>query len=192
MYPARESGMRRHGIWFALAALAVGGWFLLRAPRFDSADAQPVPAKKIDADAEIALLKAKEADQAHAMSDVSAHFSNLWFAGQKKNWPLADFYLGETKSHLRWAVRIRPIRQDADKRDIKLADILASIENAPMKDLHAAIEAKDLAKFEKGYRDTIEGCTACHKATGKPFLRPGIPTRPAETVLQFDPPEDGK
>jgi hypothetical protein len=185
--------MRRYGTWFALAALAIGGTLMLRSVQIARVDAQTVAATKLDAEAEIALLKAKEADQAHAMADVSAHFSNLWFAGQKKNWPLADFYLGETKSHLRWAVRIRPIRQDADKRDIKLADILASIENAPMKEIQAAIVAKDLTKLEKAYRDTLEGCYACHKATGKAFLRPGIPTRPAETVIQFDPPaEDGK
>jgi hypothetical protein len=184
--------MRRHGPWIALT-LAIGGWFVLRTAQFDRANAQVAQAKKLDADAEIALLKSKEADQAHAMADVSAHFSNLWFAGQKKNWPLADFYLGETKSHLHWAVRIRPLRQDAEKRDIKLADILTSIENTTFKDLHAAIAAKDGTRFEKAYRATIEGCTACHKATGKPYLRPGIPTRPAETVLQFDPPaEEGK
>ena len=185
--------MRRYGSWFALAALAIGGFVVLRNTQIARVDAQTAAAKKLDADAEIALLKAKEADQAHAMADVSTHFSNLWFAGQKKNWPLADFYLGETKSHLHWAVRIRPLRQDADKRDIKLVDILAAIENAPMKDLHTAIVAKDATRFEKAYRETIEGCYACHKAPGKPYLRPGIPTRPAETVLQFDPPaEDGK
>ena len=38
------------------------------------------------------------------MADVGDHFTNLWFAGKAENWPLADFYLGETKSHLRWAV----------------------------------------------------------------------------------------
>jgi hypothetical protein len=48
--------------------------------------------------------------QSHMMADVGDHFTNLWFAGRAQNWPLADFYLGETKSHLRWAVRRIPIR----------------------------------------------------------------------------------
>ena len=50
--------------------------------------------------------------QSHMMADVGDHFTNLWFAGRAENWPLADFYLGETKSHLRWAVRRIPIRKD--------------------------------------------------------------------------------
>src|SRR5437016_14585721 len=45
-------------------------------------------------------------DQAHAMADVGYHFSNLWFAADKQNWPLAAYSLGETRSHLKWAVRI--------------------------------------------------------------------------------------
>ncbi len=29
----------------------------------------------------------------------------------KQNWPLANYYLDETLSHLRWAVRIHPVRK---------------------------------------------------------------------------------
>ncbi len=35
--------------------------------------------------------------QSHAMIDVDYHFSNLWFAAQNANWPLAASYLNETK-----------------------------------------------------------------------------------------------
>ena len=59
-------------------------------------------------------------DQAHAMADVGYHFANLWFAADKQNWPLANYYLGETRSHLRWAVRIHPVRQTkAGEVDLK-------------------------------------------------------------------------
>src|SRR6266436_1689970 len=50
-------------------------------------------------------------DQAHAMADVGYHFANLWFAAEKQNWPLANYYLGETRSHLGWAVRIHRVRK---------------------------------------------------------------------------------
>jgi len=50
--------------------------------------------------AEIENLTRQIPDQAHAMSDVDYHFANLWFAGQQENWPLAEFYLNETRSHL--------------------------------------------------------------------------------------------
>jgi len=49
---------------------------------------------------EVNRLKGLLPDQSHAMKDVAYHFANLWFAGKAANWPLAEFYLGETKSHL--------------------------------------------------------------------------------------------
>jgi hypothetical protein len=60
---------------------------------------------------EIDALRALMPSQSHAMMDVDYQFSNLWFAGTNENWPLAQFYLNETRSHLRWAVRIRPVRR---------------------------------------------------------------------------------
>src|SRR5437867_13407589 len=59
---------------------------------------------------EIEGLKGMVPDQSHVMKDIAYHFSNLWFAGQARNWPLAGFYLSETRSHLRWAIRVRPVR----------------------------------------------------------------------------------
>jgi len=41
---------------------------------------------------EIETIKGKLPDQAHAMQDVGYHFSNLWFAGQRRHWELANFY----------------------------------------------------------------------------------------------------
>jgi hypothetical protein len=46
--------------------------------------------------AEVERLKGLVPDQSHAMKDVGYHFANLWFAAEKKNWPLADFYASET------------------------------------------------------------------------------------------------
>ena len=68
---------------------------------------------------EIESLKKLLPDQAHAMTGVGYHFSNLWFAGQAGNWPLAEFYFKETRSNLQWAVRIKPVRQDSAKQNIE-------------------------------------------------------------------------
>ena len=56
-------------------------------------------------------------DQSHIIADVGEHFTNLWLA---ENLPLADFYLSETKSHLRWAVRRIAIRKDNQGREVNL------------------------------------------------------------------------
>lgn len=136
---------------------------------------------------EIETIKGKLPDQAHAMQDVGYHFSNLWFAGQRQAWELANFYWLETRSHLHWAVRIIPVRKDNAGVEIKLADILEAMENGPLKDLSEAIAAKDPVAFERTYRSTLENCYACHKASDKPFIRLQVPTAPEATIISFDP-----
>ena len=80
---------------------------------------------------DVATLKEKAADQAHAMMDVDYHFTNLWFAGKAENWSLAEFYWNETRSHMHWAVRIIPVRKDNAGQEVKLLGILEAIENTP-------------------------------------------------------------
>jgi hypothetical protein len=148
----------------------------------------PLEIEKLQAD--VARLKDVVPDQAHAMTSVAYHFNNLWFAAKAENWPLAEFYWGETRSHLRWAVRIIPVRKDNAKRDVKLGDILQAVENTPLKQLQEAIQAKDRDKFVAAYKFTLEGCYSCHKASDKPYLRPQIPERRAEPTINFDPRAD--
>src|SRR5204862_1319850 len=101
--------------------------------------------------AEIEQLKGKVPDQSHAMKDVGYHFANLWFAGQKKNWPLAKFYLGETRSHLKWAVRIIPVRKTR-AGDLELKGILDAIDKTFLSEIDNSIENKNVEKFTGAYR----------------------------------------
>jgi hypothetical protein len=137
--------------------------------------------------ARVKALETLIPDQAHIMADVADHFTNLWFAGRSENWPLANFYLGEARSHLSWAVRRIPVRKDNAGHDVKLAEILQAFENGPLKPLKGAIDGKDRLAFESAYRQTLTGCYACHKASDKPYLRPRVPTEPASSIINFDP-----
>ena len=125
--------------------------------------------------------------QSHMMADVGDHFTNLWFAGRCENWPLADFYLGETRSHLRWAVRRIPIRKDNQGRDINLGNILEAFENSQLTQLKSTIAGKDKTAFERVYKESLTVCYSCHMAASKPYLRPQIPTEPASRIMNFDP-----
>ena len=132
-------------------------------------------------------LKQKATDQAHVMVSVAYHFNNLWFAGQHGNWPLAQFYWNEVRSHLRWAVRVIPVRKDNRGQDIRLQEILEAMENTPLAQLQEAINAQDRDRFVAAYKFSLETCYACHKASDKPYLRPQIPTQPADPTINFDP-----
>jgi hypothetical protein len=102
-----------------------------------------------DVRAEIEAIKGKLPDQAHAMQDVGYHFSNLWFAGQKQHWELANFYWAETGSHLRWAIRIIPVRKDNAGVEIKLVEILEAMENGPLN------QRSDCVERPRGIRESI-------------------------------------
>jgi hypothetical protein len=138
-------------------------------------------------EARIKALEDLLPSQSHMMADVGEHFANLWFAARAENWPLADFYLAETKSHLRWAVRRIPIRKDNQGREINLPNILEAFENSQLTQLKQVIDRKDEAGFEGLYKESLTVCYACHKAADKPYLRPQIPTDPASRIMNFDP-----
>jgi len=128
-------------------------------------------------------------DQAHAMMDVGYHFANLWFAAEKQNWPLANYYLGETRSHLSWAVRIHPVRE-TKAGAVDLNGILEAVDNSLLAEVDKAITNKDVAHFEAAYRQTLVGCYACHTACEKPFLRLQVPDAPGATIINFGAPDE--
>jgi hypothetical protein len=136
--------------------------------------------------AEVERLKGMVPDQAHAMKDVGYHFANLWFAGEKKNWPLAKFYLDETRSHLKWAVRIIPVRK-TKAGEVDLGGILEAMDNSMLSEIQKSIDAKSVPAFTNAYRLTITGCYACHAASEKPFLRLQMPQQPEAPIIKFEP-----
>src|SRR5689334_1184440 len=58
----------------------------------------PSPASQVaDLQAQIKHLEGLVPDQAAVMTKVAYHFTNLYAAIDRRNWPLADFYLGEAQ-----------------------------------------------------------------------------------------------
>jgi hypothetical protein len=141
----------------------------------------------VDSTADIERLKTLVPSQSHGMADVGYHWTNLWFAGQEKNWPLAEFYFNETRQHILWTIRIRPIRKDDEQRDVDLKAIFDAVDATTLAGVKIAIAQKDSAKFTKAYTESLEGCWSCHKASSKPYLRPVLPKTPAQDIISFAP-----
>jgi cytochrome c553 len=125
--------------------------------------------------------------QSHAMTDVGYHWTNLWFAAEQKNWPLAEFYFTEARQHIQWSILIRPVRKDPEGRDVDLTAIFNALDVSAFATMKLAIAKKDSAQFVDAYKQGLEGCYACHKASGKSFLRPTIPRAPAQSIIDFAP-----
>lgn len=186
--------MRLRHWWFLLAALLLATFVALNLnhaagqPQAATTTSTANPSPDLAAlRAEVDRLKALTPSQSHAMADVGYHFANCWFAAQKQNWPLAQFNWEETRSHLRWAVRIIPVRKDQSGNSIKLEEILSAIEKTSLQQVGDAIKAKDGVNFAQAYKQTLDSCYACHIAAGKPYLRLRIPEQPAAPIINYEP-----
>jgi len=138
---------------------------------------------------EVARLKALLPSNSHIMMDVQWHWTNLWFAGQAKNWPLAQFYFNETRGHIQWLIKKSPTvrSQGPEKEQVNIQGIFDGIDTSSLADVKAAIEKKDSLKFAATYKTMLESCYACHKSVGRPYLKPMIPTTQVQSALNFDP-----
>jgi hypothetical protein len=135
------------------------------------------------------LLNDRLPDQSHAMQDAGYHFENLWFAGNEQNWPLASYYLRKTRSYLRLAVQIRPVRKTSVGSEVDLKAIWDAVDHGMLGQVDSSIEHQDVAGFKTSYRQTIEGCNACHTVCEKSFIRVQVPMTPSASIIHFDPPQ---
>ena len=135
---------------------------------------------------DVARLKVNAPSQSHTMSDVGNHWTSLWFAAEKKNWPLAMFYFEEARDHIVWTIRLRPVRKAADGSDVNLMPIFQSIDTSAFKAVTDAIQMQNSTAVIAAYRESLAACYGCHKASGKPYLRPQIPTAPVQTIINLD------
>jgi len=179
----------------ALVILAAAIVFFVSRPLKMESSTTPSETKGASAQsADVMLLKEQVKkleglvpDQAAIMSKVAYHFTNLWFAADQENWALADFYLGETRANVKWAVRSKPIRKGPNNEDVDLNAIAQALENGQFTDLKKAIGAHDKARVAQLYDDTLKTCYACHKASAKPYLRPQRPRQPEVQIINMDP-----
>jgi hypothetical protein len=136
---------------------------------------------------ELQRMRSVVPEQSIAMLGVAQQFTNLWYAADRANWPLAEFFLDETIEAIEWTVRIKPVHQVPTVGDVDLKAIFESLEQALIPELKSSIEAHDHGRFTAAYRNMLQGCYACHKAVGKPYLRPTTPTEPSTRIINFDP-----
>ena len=96
---------------------------------------------------EVARLKALVPSNSHLMMDVQWHWTNLWFAAQAKNWPLAQYYFNKTRGHIQWFVKKSPTLRSAgpDKEEVNIAGIFEGIDTSSLNDVKTAIGKKDSA-----------------------------------------------
>ena len=123
--------------------------------------------------------------QSHAMMDVAYHFTNLWFAGQHQNWPLAQFYFNEARNHILWAIRLVPVRKTSGG-EFHLQEMFDGFDSSLLADLKKQIADKNRAQFNTAYKAALGGCNACHIAAEKPYLHIVVPDKPEVHIIDFE------
>ena len=73
-----------------------------------------------------------------------------------------------------------------DGKDVDLQSIFEGIDTSSLAAVKTAIEKQDGVEFASTYKTMLESCYACHKASGRPYLRPMIPQTPAQSILTMD------
>ncbi|MGB7219825.1 MAG: hypothetical protein WBD07_13585 [Vicinamibacterales bacterium] len=189
-----ETPKRAVGAPAVLAALVLGAiiggmaveyWLVTRGTPPAEAQTGAEPSAALAAD--VARLKALLPTQSHIMNDVAYHWSNLWFAVEKNNWPLARYSFDEARQSVRWAVLLRPVRKLQNGKDVDVKGIFDGVDPSAFATVQIAIEDKDTAAFADAYKQALVACYSCHKAVGHPELHPMVPTAPPTTIINFDP-----
>ena len=184
----------RSGVWLAIGllvgVLADRTWHQGLIPTVSAqegrATAPAPPMTMAQMQAEIERLKTLTPSYSHGMQDVAINWASLWFAAQKKNWPLARYLFNESRNHIAWTIRFNPIAK-VNNEPVDLKAIFDAIDTSSLTMVKTAIEKQDSAEFASSYKVMLESCYSCHKAAGKPMIRPMIPPSPGMTIINYDP-----
>jgi len=103
------------------------------------------------------------------MSSIQVHHAKLWFAGQNKNWALADFEIHEIMEAVENIQQYQTERKESEK---------IVMLNPALDSVNAAIEKKDPVQFKSSYVLLTNTCNNCHHAVQFEFNVVTIPDKP--------------
>jgi cytochrome c553 len=115
------------------------------------------------------------------MAATQMRHAKLWFAGKSENWELASYELDEIEEGLDDAVKYHPVF----KKDAPISTILAKFTAPALRDLKAAVEAKDKVAFRKSFAALTHACNACHQAASQGFIVIKQPKHPPVDNQEF-------
>ena len=116
------------------------------------------------------------------MNVILMEHNKLWFAAKARNWPLAEYELGEIKEVMGDVQDTVPVF-----KNLPLADMLDAVITKEIVALEKAIAAKNFKQFAAGYDKLNAACNACHQGTENGFVVIKRPTTPAFTNQDYRP-----
>lgn len=113
------------------------------------------------------------------MTTIQMRHIKLWFAGRLKNWDLATYELEQIRQGLEDAATLYT--------GIPAEYVGATVD--PIKEIDAAIKAKDGAEFVKAYGGLTVVCNGCHQGINRGFIVIQVPNTSPFSDQFFAPPK---
>lgn len=108
------------------------------------------------------------------MTLTSSRHAKLWYAGEGRNWALAQYELEELREGLDDAGKFHPTHKSSRA---PIPQLITATMTSPLRALGTAIEAHDLTQFQRSFDALTAACNACHQASEFGFnvvVRPGL------------------
>lgn len=173
----------------ALAALACLTLAACERPAASSAEAASqaeLVARSAALEAQVAALAERVSEltpeTAVLMAQVQIQHAKLHYAGAARNWELAAYSLHEINEALQ-AVQV--LNDQFEDFPTPLSELIPPLVGPALGDIHAAIRARDGARFDAAFDSLTLACNACHAALEKGFIRVRQPTRVEFTNQAF-------
>lgn len=112
------------------------------------------------------------------IATIQPRHERLWQAEQDGNWQFAAYELGNLHGAFDRLGHAHPI-----EHDISFPDMIASVTEAPFKELNSAIQSKDGTAFTKAYADLTDACNSCHQALNHGVVEIRVPNRTSTSDL---------
>lgn len=110
------------------------------------------------------------------MGNIQIHHAKLWFAGQNKNWQLADFEIHEIMESVD-AIQ----RYETDRPESKQIGMI----RPALDSVNAAIQQANLIQFDNSFVLLTNTCNNCHHAVQYDFNEVKIPDSPPFSNQNF-------
>ena len=91
--------------------------------------------------------------------------AKLWYAGDARNWELADYQVDEMKEGLEDAAKHFP-----SYKDVPVGKMIEALMPAPIAEVEDAIKTRDRTKFVSAFDKLTAACNTCHEGTNRPFI----------------------
>jgi hypothetical protein len=165
-----------------VAAAMLGGLFALGASLIATAQTPSPSPGQAPAGGGLTILEFKPAMDDLMTMLIQPRHLKLYYAGEAKNWKLAEFQLRELRQALARIGRTIPTY-----RRIGVDDAVTSIFTEKAVAVEAAIKAADPAKFKAAYGEMTAACNACHAGMEHEFLVIKVPEANVYPNQEFRP-----